>query len=151
MLFLLDEPESHFNPQWRVKFISRLRALPTNDGARGTPSPAAEQECLLTTHAPFVPSDMSRERVFILSKHANGKIGVRPPSKETYGATFDSILEDCFDVRPPISQLPRQEIEALMQSNDPGEIRKGIDRLGHSVEKLFLADRLRQLTPSEES
>lgn len=28
VLFLLDEPESHFNPQWRVKFISRLLDLP---------------------------------------------------------------------------------------------------------------------------
>ena len=27
-IFLLDEPESHFNPQWRSKFISRLVGLP---------------------------------------------------------------------------------------------------------------------------
>jgi energy-coupling factor transporter ATP-binding protein EcfA2 len=26
-LFLLDEPESHFNPQWRVKFVQRLMDL----------------------------------------------------------------------------------------------------------------------------
>ncbi|MBK7828618.1 AAA family ATPase [Nannocystis sp.] len=33
VLFLLDEPESHFNPQWRVRFISRLMNLPTAQGA----------------------------------------------------------------------------------------------------------------------
>jgi hypothetical protein len=38
-----------------------------------------------------------------------------------------------------------------MESNDPDAIKAGIDRLGHSVEKVFLADRLRQLTKEGES
>ncbi|MCK7494408.1 MAG: AAA family ATPase [Comamonadaceae bacterium] len=54
VLFLLDEPESHFNPQWRVKFISRLLDMPTPNGIRRGDSGASQQDCLLTTHAqPF--------------------------------------------------------------------------------------------------
>lgn len=72
-LFLLDEPESHFNPQWRVKFISRLMDLPTMDGKRGSVrSVSRKQDCLLTTHAPFVPSDMAREKVLIFKKVGRG-------------------------------------------------------------------------------
>jgi restriction system-associated AAA family ATPase len=149
VLFLLDEPESHFNPQWRVKFISRLLDLPTKDGLRRVASDAAEQDCLLTTHAPFVPSDMPRNKIFIFGKE-NGKIVVRHPNIETYGTTFDRILEECFDVRPPISEVPLGEIESLMQSNDPEEIREGMSRLGFSVEKVFLADRLQQLSTKDE-
>jgi restriction system-associated AAA family ATPase len=150
VLFLLDEPESHLNPQWRVRFISRLLDLPTHDGIRrpGTKSGVLEQDCLLTTHAPFVPSDMSREKVFIFGKE-NEKVVVHHPDIETYGTTFDTILEECFGVRPPISGVPRQEIEALMQSDNPEEIKEGMDRLGHSVEKVFLADRLQQLTKED--
>lgn len=144
VLFLLDEPESHFNPQWRVKFISRLLNLPTKDGVRRVASDAAEQECLLTTHAPFVPSDMQRNKIFIFNKE-NGKIVVRHPDIETYGTTFDRILAECFDVRPPISDVSLGEIESLMQSNNPEEIEEGMSRLGFSVEKVFLADRLQQL------
>ena len=51
----LDEPESHFNPQWRVRCISRILDLPTNDGVRRSgdkTGKAAEQECILTTHVP---------------------------------------------------------------------------------------------------
>lgn len=149
VLFLLDEPESHFNPQWRVKFISRLLDLPTSEGTRGEASPAAQQDGLLTTHAPFVPSDMARENVFIFSKDADGRITARQPEIETYGTTFDSILGECFGVRPPISEVPRQDIDALKRSNDPDEIREGLDRLGSSIEKIFLVDRLRQLTREE--
>lgn len=147
VLFLLDEPESHLNPQWRVKFISRLLEMPTNGGKRGDrniAAKAAQQECLLTTHAPFVPSDMAREKVFIFSKK-DGKVEIRNPDIETYGTTFDTILEECFSVRPPISNVSHTDIKNLMKSNDPEEIREGMDRLGHSVEKAFLADRLREL------
>lgn len=151
VLLLLDEPESHLNPQWRVKFISRLLDLPTNGGVRrsGEKSKAAKQDCLLTTHVPFVPSDMSRNKVFIFSKEKDVAV-VRHPDIETYGTTFDTILEECFDVRPPISRVSLQEIEALMKSNDANEIRDGMSRLGHSVEKVFLADRLQQLTKKDD-
>jgi restriction system-associated AAA family ATPase len=146
ILFLLDEPESHFNPQWRVKFISRILDLPTTDGDRRKSSKATEQECLLTTHSPFVPSDMHREKVFIFSKDEEGKIQVENPNIETFGNTFDTIIEECFNIRPPISQIPLDKITKLMQSENPEDIRVGMQHLGDTVEKAFLADRLRQLT-----
>lgn len=152
VLFLLDEPESHFNPQWRVKFISKILELPTNNGIRKSNSMVTKQDCLLTTHSPFVPSDMKRENVFIFSKdESNGKVRVRRPEIETYGTTFDAILEECFGVKPPISEVSHQEIKDLMKSNDANVIRAGMERLGHSVEKVFLADRLRQLAKNEEA
>ncbi|CAG2147614.1 restriction system-associated AAA family ATPase [Cupriavidus numazuensis] len=145
-LFLLDEPESHFNPQWRVKFISRLMDLPTANGKRSDPvSSSAQQDCLLTTHSPFVPSDMAREKVLLFQKAEAGVL-VRRPGIETFGATFDTILDDCFDVRPPMSEVARKEIEELMQSNDREAIKTGLARLGDSVEKVFLMDRLRKLS-----
>jgi restriction system-associated AAA family ATPase len=153
VLFLLDEPESHFNPQWRVKFTSRLLDLPTSHQARrDSAAEASRQECLLTTHAPFVASDTPRHRVFIFRKDAGtGKLAVSSPDIETYGTTFDAILEECLDVRPPISQIPREDIAELMKSNDPEAIRDGIQRLGQSVEKVFLADRLRQVMKKDDA
>lgn len=146
VLFLLDEPESHFNPQWRVKFISHLLDLQTTHGVRRENSQASEQDALLTTHAPFVPSDMRRDRVLIYGKDdKTGHIVVRRPDIETFGTTFDSILEECFGVRPPISGEPRKEIERLLESEDAKEIQEGLDRLGPSVEKAFVADHLRHV------
>lgn len=149
VLFLLDEPESHFNPKWRVKAISLLRDVVTENGPRRTGTIGSQQDCLLTTHSPFVPSDMLRENVFIFSKDVRGKVSVKNPDVQTYGATFDTILEQCFDVRPPISDEPRNEIAELMRSEDSDKIRAGMNRLGDSVERAFLADRLRSLAAKE--
>lgn len=135
-LFLLDEPESHFNPQWRVKFISRLMQLPVDEGTK--------REVILTSHAPFVPSDMHREQVVIFKKGAE-KIHASSPEIETFGASFDRILQHCFNVEPPISQLARDEISRLKQTGSAEEIEEALSRLGSSVEKAFLVDRLRQL------
>lgn len=68
----------------------------------------------------------------------------------TFGTTFDTIIEECFGIRPPISQVPLDEIKDLMKSENPEAIRQGMQRLGHSVEKAFLADRLRQLSEQRE-
>lgn len=140
-LFILDEPESHFNPQWRVQFVKRLLGLP---GIR------PQQEVILTSHAPFVASDVSRLNVLLFSKCDDG-INVRKPDIETYGAPFDQILEHCFEVRPPISALARDDIDRLREEGTIDELKDAMNRLGSSVQKAILADRLRQLESSEPS
>ena len=97
--------------------MTRVLDMPTPDGTRRDVSGASQQDGLLTTHAPFVPSDMPRDRVFIFGKDtATGVVTVRNPDIETYGTTFDAIIEECFGVRPPISEEPRQDIQRLMES-----------------------------------
>ena len=144
VLFLLDEPESHFNPQWRVAFMSDLRKVPTTDGNRLRLSDSAAQEVLLTTHAPFVPSDMPRENVVIFER-AHGKILPRSPDIQTFGASFEEILEHCFRIDKPISDLARTEIDQLIVSDDIARIEAAIPQLGASVEKVHLLDHLRRL------
>ena len=134
-VFLLDEPESHFNPQWRVKFVQRLMEL---TGSRGN------QEVLLTTHAPFVPSDMPRQQIMIFSRDGD-KIKVVEPKIETFGAAFDRILEMCFNIRPPNSRIAEEYIERLLKNDDVAEVERGFQELGPSTGKALMADHLRRL------
>ncbi len=146
VLFLLDEPESHFNPRWRVEFISKIMDLPTCGGKRTEKSSAASQDCLITTHSPFVPSDMKSDNVLIFKKDKQtSEIEVRRPNIETYGSTFDTILSECFEISPSMSDIPKKEIEGLMQSEDIEIILQGMKGLGDSVERMYLADRIRML------
>ena len=134
-VFLLDEPESHFNPQWRVKFVQRLMEL---TGSRGN------QEVLLTTHAPFVPSDMPRQQVMIFSRDGE-KIKVVEPKIETFGAAFDRILEMCFNIRPPNSLIAEEQIQRLLKNDNEEEVELGFHELGPSTGKALVADHLRKL------
>lgn len=152
-LFLLDEPESHFNPKWRVEFISKILNLPTTakeikskkEGRRSEKSAASNQDCVITTHSPFVPSDMKSDNVFIFSKEDSGEVKVRNPNIQTFGSNFNTILGECFGISPPISDIPKLEIENLMKSENIDEIRNAMEFLGDSVERMYLADRIRML------
>lgn len=150
VLFLLDEPESHFNPRWRVEFISKIINLPTCNGSRNGHTELSSQECLITTHSPFVPSDMKADNVLIFRKVQNSqKIDIRRPNIETYGSTFDTILEECFGITPPMSDLPRKKIEDLLESDNINLIQAEMKGLGDSVERVYLADRVRMLKEKE--
>ena len=138
-VFLLDEPESHFNPQWRSKFISRLIALPTvalND-----------KEIILTSHAPFIASDLPRGHIRIFEKSHEG-VSIHLPEIETFGATYDRILNACFGVEPPMSSLAQDEIDRLRREGTADEISAAMNELGSSVDRALLADRLVELTDS---
>ena len=72
VLFLLDEPESHFNPKWRIEFITNLSK--TAAGHR--------QEFLLSSHSPYILSDCPKENVFIFEKNSK-KVTARNPATVT--------------------------------------------------------------------
>ena len=92
-----------------------------------------------------------RKRIFCveITQNETGEINFRRPNIETYGSTFDTILEECFEISPPISDIPKREIEQLMQSDDVEKIKKAMKGLGDSVERMYLADRIRMLKAKE--
>lgn len=93
---------------------------------------------------------MRSDNVLIFKKNnTSGEISVRNPNIQTYGSTFDTILEECFEISPPISDMPRNEIERLMKSSNVNEIKLAITNLGDSVERMYLADRIRMLSDKE--
>lgn len=136
VLMLLDEPESHFNPQWRIRFVPEISTLG-----------AGKHQCLLlTSHAPFVISDCRAENVYIFQRSQDGRrIEALTPKAQTYGASFDRLLEDVFGVKPPISRKSLNELRALKKSTDPEEIESKLDTFGESPEKFELFERIEHL------
>lgn len=130
-LFLLDEPETHFNPKWRRTFISILNKL----------TEERKQDMFITSHSPFVISDTKRENVFIFRRE-NDNITISDPIEETYGASFDEILKMAFDIKIPISEASLEVIQDLEKSESVEEIEKGIIELGESAELSSLHRRI---------
>ena len=138
-LFLLDEPESHFNPQWRVEFAERMGQVRKTHPSKG------EQDVVLTTHAPFLPSDLHKESVRIFQRQESGRLSARMPEEETFGASFDRILDVCFGISPPISEVANEAIDDMFKITDPEELEAAISTLGDSNRKALLVGRLYKL------
>jgi restriction system-associated AAA family ATPase len=134
-LFLLDEPETHFNPTWRSKFVQYLEKSITNE---------RQQEILMTTHSPFIVSDCKRENVYVFERDDSGKI--KPavnPDINTYGTAASIISDEIFGKSETVSNRSLNTIENIkkmpMNSLDQIQLAKEASRvLGDSPEKVLL-------------
>jgi restriction system-associated AAA family ATPase len=139
-LFLLDEPETHFNPAWRSNFISRLRAcFPEKDNLD------ASHEMLITTHTPFLISDSERHKVLVFDKDSvTNTVNIKHPEYKTLGASINKITIETFGKQETIGGYAQSLLDEFNDEFESGEadidnLLKRIDnRLGDSVEKLLL-------------
>ncbi len=144
-LFLLDEPETHFNPDWRANFVSRLYEV-----FEGSDS----QEMLVTTHTPFLISDSKPEKVLVFNKE-DGEVSVSHPEYNTLGASINKITMSTFDKRETIGLRAQGMLDEFrLRSKDGGEDKKALikqidQQLGDSVEKVLLINTI--LDSMEES
>jgi len=137
-LFLLDEPETHFNPDWRANFISRLLQCLPGNGEFG-------QEMLVTTHTPFLISDSKPEKVLVFAKcKPSGKVSISHPDYNTLGASINKITMSTFGKRETIGGHAHALLEALRARFEKGgEDKEALiteihQQLGDSVEKVLL-------------
>lgn len=133
-LFLLDEPETHFNPDWRANFVTRL-----NQCLNGSDS----QEMLITTHTPFLISDSRPEKVLVFDK-ADGVVSVSHPDYNTLGASINKITMATFGKRETIGLRAQTMLDGFrVRSKDANENKEQLiaeinRQLGDSVEKVLL-------------
>ena len=140
-LFLLDEPETHLNPDWRASYISTLRDALKPDPAEKT----VMREVLLTSHSPFIISDCQKENVLVFEKNADGKVEWHNPDFQTFGASSNAITIKVFHRHETIGNFALSKLDALKQrlvaNEDPDTlIDKANAELGDSVEKVLFVN-----------
>jgi len=139
-LFLLDEPETHFNPDWRSKFISRLRQCFAHAPGK------IFREMLITTHTPFLISDSKPEKVLVFEKK-DGNVKITRPDYNTLGASINKITLKTFGKKETIGGFAHQILDDLKRRFKNGENKKQLleelnEKLGDSVEKVLFTKTL---------
>ncbi len=140
-LFLLDEPETHLNPDWRASYVSTLRAALEADSATKN----VMREVLITSHSPFIISDCRQDNVLVFEKNPDGKVVWDFAKFNTFGASSNAITIKVFGRKESIGGVAALALDELRKSlvdnGDPDElIAKANDLLGDSVEKILFID-----------
>lgn len=155
-LFLMDEPDTHFNPVWRAKMIEMLNHVAAYSyDSTDKPEFVRRQEIIITTHSPFVISDSQTEDVYKFDK-LNGEVTYINPKVETYGASVSLLLQEIFDRKISISDLSNFDLEELRKAfkelKSPEAIREKIEEtkaklvdFGESIEKFDLYSLIRKI------
>ena len=145
-LLLLDEPETHFNPSWRAKFIKILDDS-IKAGSKDLKYGANPvninylKDILLTSHSPFIISDCMPNNVLFFSRNAQTKLVEAKKASElglkTYGSSVDYILKNFFKTNL-ISNKSFEELKEIIDHGTIEELRKAVEDFGESSEKQFL-------------
>lgn len=88
-LFLLDEPDTHLNPIWKLRYFDDIESVlkPVNGIAE-----QGESQIIITTHDPMMVGSLKREQVHILRKQGN-KTVVDTPDVDPQGMGVTGLLK----------------------------------------------------------
>lgn len=149
VIYLLDEPDTHFNPQWRSEFFKELDAVLVNK----------KHEIILTTHSPFILGDCHGYNVFVFERNPDTHVLNFSRSRyETFGMNFSFLLQNIFGFSHQMSDKSRQHLEKLeekvknAEKNIQNMSKQEIENLdqelklyGESMEKLFMVNQIDKL------
>lgn len=88
-LFLLDEPDTHLNPIWKLRYFYDIEGVLNSDGAALAPS---ESQIIITTHDPMMVGSLKREQVHILRREGNFTL-VDTPDEHPQGMGVTGLLK----------------------------------------------------------
>ncbi len=136
-LLLLDEPETHFNPDWRSKFISVLK-----DSLERGESNNMVRDILITSHSPFIISDCFPDKVVVFKK-GQQPINAKKLNFNTFGTSVNIILEEIFGKEESIPHYSLSELNKIKNRKftsikDIQKAKEDSRLLGDSPEKVFL-------------
>lgn len=138
-LILFDEPETHFNDQWKVNLVYDLVRIfePTT------------AQVVIATHSDITLSDADRDAVRVLDPPELTKglvLTARKPSISPLGAERSGISAGVFEAEPAIGKYVREMvIERTLKRRKPEEIRAAIDRVGPGYQQFRLRQALREV------
>jgi len=99
-LFLLDEPDTHLNPIWKLRYFDDIEGVlgDFHAGAFSSAFPSAfdtsagQSQILITTHDPMMVGSLKREQVHILRRDG-GRTVVDVPDEHPQGMGVTGLLK----------------------------------------------------------
>lgn len=153
-LLLLDEPETHFNPSWRAKFVKILNDSITLCTAKTHTNVHSLKDILLTSHSPFIISDCLPDNVVFFDRDKKTKLVQAKKASElginTYGTSVEIILNELFGYDQSIGDLSNAELEGINFKNIKTkekieEVKIKLRKLGESIEKDMVLAQLNRI------
>jgi predicted ATPase len=88
-LFLLDEPDTHLNPIWKLRYFDDIEGVLNQDGEALI---QGASQVLITTHDPMMIGSLKREQVHILRRKADRTL-VETPDEHPQGMGVTGLLK----------------------------------------------------------
>ncbi|HEX3624206.1 MAG TPA: AAA family ATPase [Verrucomicrobiae bacterium] len=111
-LFLLDEPDTHLNPQWKFTYLETLEKVV---------GPHSRSQMIIATHDPLVIGGLLRKQVRVFLR-SNGGVRAIEPDQDPRGMGFAGLLRSqLFGLRATVDSetLKKLDRRAELLSKGP--------------------------------
>lgn len=132
-VFLLDEPDTHLNPAWSLKYLELLEDVVAGSN---------DSHVIIATHDPLTIGGLNKEQVQVLYRDDDtGRIYAQQPHEDPKGMGVAALLtSELFGLRSTVDpqtlrELDRKRELASKQSLTKRE-RAELDRLNESLVNL---------------
>jgi predicted ATPase len=88
-LFLLDEPDTHLNPIWKLRYFDDIEGVLSSERDALV---QGESQILITTHDPMMVGSLKREQVHILRKQGEQSV-IESPDEHPQGMGVTGLLK----------------------------------------------------------
>lgn len=139
VMICIDEGDLYFHPKWQTEFLYKLiHVLPK----------LLNKKCqlFLTTHSPFLVSDLPKSNLLFVQKNQDGNLSVIPKEQievETFGGNIGELYLDAFFMQGSlISHFAASKIQSLVDKikDNKQQLTKDdnilIDEIGEQLIKL---------------
>jgi len=137
-LFLLDEPDTHLNPIWKLRYFDEIEKVVElqDETAMG------DSQLIVTTHDPIMIGSLCKEQVRILRKTKTGSVDVAEPDIDPRGMGFAGLLKsELFGLRSTVDTETLRRLDRRNALYAKGEERTSVE----DAEMTRLSDELSDL------
>lgn len=140
-LFLLDEPDTHLNPIWKLRYFEEIESVIKRDAGQTL---LGDSQIIVTTHDPMMVGSLRREQVRILRKE-NGHLVVEMPDQNPQGMGVAGLLKsELFGLRSTVDSETLRRLDRRNYLFSIGEHRtqaenKELKRLSDELSDLGFA------------
>jgi hypothetical protein len=132
-LFLLDEPEIHFNDDWKRNLVDSIERALKN----------THSEVILTSHASIVLSDAYPDEV-ILMTHTGQRSAPR-----TLGGEPGELLQSVLGAPQTIGKRALRKIQKALESGDEKTLQEMLKQVGPGLYRFNIVEELQRVSLSK--